>query len=153
MFRLNRALLALSLALVLLAGVASAFAQDPAAQPASKPVWVDPIRGVADIEYISPTKANGLIKLDPKDANIIVTTIKVKNTSAKAIARLTVEEFWYDAKGNPVTGDKTFLKKPLMPGAEDVLVLHTPKLPAMNSNKYVFSHANGTVKVKGVAKF
>ena len=47
---------------------------------------------------------------------MIVTTFQVKNMSHRPIARLTIEEFWYDKAGNPVTGDKQFLKKPLMPG-------------------------------------
>ena len=147
MFRLNRALLALSLVVVLMAGVSAAFAQDPAAQPAAtKPVWVNPVRGSAEIQYLKP-----VIKVE-KDGTI-VTTIQVKNVATGPIGRLTIEEFWYDKSGNPVTGDKKFLRKPLMPGEIGTIVLETPKNPNMDRNSYKFSHGNGDVKPKQVAKF
>src|SRR5512139_3386529 len=99
MFRLNRALLALSLVMVVLAGASAAFAQAPADQaPAAKPVWVNPVRGTAEIQYTKPATK--------REKDMIVTTIQVKNVSAGPIARLTIEEFWYDKTGNPVTGDK-----------------------------------------------
>jgi len=145
MFRHNRALLAHSLVLVLLAGVPAAFAQDAAAQPAAKTVWVNPIRGSAEIQYLKP-----VIKVD-KDT--IVTTFQVKNVSAGAIARLTIEEFWYDKTGNPVSGDKQFLKKPLLQGEVATIVLHTPKQPNMSRNQFKFSHQNGDIKPKPVPKF
>jgi hypothetical protein len=144
MFRLNRALLALSLVLVMVAGVTAAFAQDPAAQPAAKTVWVNPFRGSAEIQYLKP-----IIKVD-KDT--IVTTFQVKNVASGPIARLTIEEFWYDKAGNPVSGDKQFLKKPLMVGEIATIVLHTPKQPNMNRNSFKFSHQNGDIKPKVVPK-
>jgi hypothetical protein len=86
--------------------------------------------------------------------NVIETKIQVKNMSAKAIARLTIEEFWYDKSGNPVTGDKKFLKKPLMPGEIGEIVLETPKQPNMDRNSYKFSHGNGAIpKPKKALKF
>jgi hypothetical protein len=144
MFRLNRALLALSLVVVMLAGVSAAFAQEPAAQSAAKPVWVNPIRGSAEIQYLKP--------VSKRDKDMIVTTIQVKNVSAGPIARLTIEEFWYDKAGNPVTGDKQFLKKPLMQGETATIVLNTPTNKAMDRNSFKFSHQNGDIKPKLVPK-
>ncbi len=148
MSRPNRALLALSLVVAILAGASIALAQTsqaPAA-PASTTKWVDTLRGTAEIQYLKPA-----IRVDK--TGTIITTFQVKNMSPKAIARLTIEEFWYDKSGNPVSGDKKFLKKPLMPGEIATIVLETPKNPNMNRNSYKFSHANGDVKPKVVAKF
>lgn len=143
MYRLNRALLALALVATFFAGATLAFAQ--AAQAPAKTVWVDTVRGTADIQYLK-----AVVKAS-KD--MIVSTIQVKNVSPKAIARLTIEEFWYDKAGNPVTGDKKFLRKPLMAGETATIVLETPKQPGMDRNSYKFSHANGDIKPKLVAKF
>jgi hypothetical protein len=145
MFRLNRAVLALSLTLVLVGGVAAAMAQEPASQPA-KPVWITPFRGTAEIQYLKP-----VIKVE-KDGTI-VTTFQVKNMSSGPLARLTIEEFWWDKNNNPVSGDKQFLKKPLMPGEIGTIVLRTPKNPNMMRNSYKFSHQNGDIKPKVVTKF
>jgi hypothetical protein len=145
MFRHNRALLALSLVLVLSAGVSAAFVQDPAGQTTpSKPVWVNPVRGSAEIQYLKP-----IIKVEKE---MIVTTFQVKNVATGPIARLKIEEFWYDKDGNPVSGDSQFLKKPLMPGETATIVLHTPKNPNMNRNAFKFSHQNGDIKPKVVPK-
>jgi hypothetical protein len=145
MFRLNRAFLALILALVFVAGISAAFAQEPAAQP-TKPVWINPLRGTAEIQYMKP-----VIKVE-KDGTI-VTTFQLKNMSTGPIARLTIEEYWWDKNNNPVSGDKQFLRKPLMPGEIGTIVLHTPKNPNMSRNSYKFSHQNGDVKPKVVPKF
>jgi hypothetical protein len=146
MFRLNRALLALSLALVMIAGATAVFAQEPAAQSAApKAVWINPVKGTADIQYLKP--------VSKREKDMIVTTIQVKNVSTGPIARLTIEEFWYDKAGNPVTGDKQFLKKPLMQGETATITLNTPTNPKMDRNSYKFSHQNGDIKPKLVPKF
>ncbi len=154
MFRLNRAFLALALVVAMLAGASAVFAQAaqpaqaaPAGQPApaEKTPWINPIRGTAEIQYIGP------VTKPSKDE--VVTTFQVKNVSTGPIARLTIEEFWWDKARNPVTGDKQFLKKPLMPGEVATIVLHTPRNKNMDSNSYKFSHQNGDVKVKKVTKF
>jgi hypothetical protein len=145
MFRHYRALLALTFALVVFAGIPAAVAQDAAAQTPPKAVWINPLRGVAEIQYTKP--------VTKRDKDIVVTTITVKSVSAAPIARLTIEEFWYDGTGNPVTGDKQIVKKPLMPGEMATVVLRTPVKENMKSNQLKFSHQNGTVKPKVVAKF
>jgi hypothetical protein len=145
MFRHHRALLALAFALVVFAGVPAALAQQAAAQEQPKAVWINPVRGSADIQYIGP------VVKPSKDE--IVTTFQVKNMSSAPIARLTIEEFWWDKDRNPVSGDKQFLRKPLQPGEVATIVLHTPRKPNMNANNFKFSHQNGDIKPKKVVKF
>jgi hypothetical protein len=146
MFRHHRALLALTFALVVFGGVSATFAQEAAAQAPPKAVWINPIRGSAEIQYLNP-----VIRVE-KDGTV-VTTFQVKNMSTGPIARLTIEEFWWDKNNNPVSGDKQFLKKPLMPGEVGTIILRTPKNPNMLRNNYKFSHQNGDIKPKKVAKF
>jgi hypothetical protein len=143
MFRLNRAFLALTFALVLIGGVAATLAQEPAAPP--KAVWINPVRGTVDIQYVDQG-----VKMDKGD---VVKTFQVKNMSTGPIARLKIEQFWWDKNNNPVPGDAQFLKKPLMPGEVATIVLRTPKNANMFRDNYKFSHQYGDVKVKKVAKF
>jgi hypothetical protein len=102
-----------------------------------------PIRGDAEIGFLTPVTT-----VDYK-ANLVRTVIKVKNTSLTgSIAGLKVEEFWYDKAGNPVTGSKARLTKPLGPGEVAELKLDTPRDPKMDRNSYTFTHANGKIKPK-----
>jgi hypothetical protein len=109
---------------------------------------VTPIRDVAEIGVL-PVVTN----VDHK-AGIVRTIIKVKNLSpTHSIAGLKVEEFWYDKAGNPVTGSKAKLAKPLMPLEVAELKLETPKDPKMDRNSYTFSHGYGKVKTKPMKAF
>ncbi len=146
MFRLNRALLALTLALVLIGGVSAALAQQPAGQAPPKAVWINPARGTVEIQYVDTP-----IKLDKE--GYVVKTFQVKNVSTGPIARLKIEQFWWDKNNNPVPGDAQFLKKALMPGEIGTIVLKTPKNANMFRDNYKFSHQYGDVKVKRVPKF
>jgi hypothetical protein len=84
---------------------------------------------------------------------MIVTTIKVKNLSKGAIAGLKVDEFWYDKKGEPVTGAQPFRwRKPLQPGEVIEVELKVPTDPRMDRNQYKFEHANGTIKTTRLPK-
>ena len=104
---------------------------------------VTPIRGDAEIGYLRPVTA-----VDHK-AGIVRTTIKVKNLSTTgSIAGLKVEEFWFDKAGNPVTGSRARLQKPLQPGEVAELKLETPRDPKMDRNSYTFTHANGKIRTK-----
>jgi hypothetical protein len=146
MSRHHRALLALALVLVVLGGVTAMFAQAAApAQTQAPTQWVKIFRGLADVQYTKP--------VSKRDKGDVVTVMVVKNTSSDALARLQVEEFWYDAAGNPVGGGKDVCKKPLPPGDTYTFTLPFPHDPKMFSNKYMFSHANGQVKPKLVPKF
>jgi hypothetical protein len=129
----------LTVVAVVAIGAASLLAQTKVATP---------IRGEAEIGYLKPVTS-----VDQK-AGIVRTTIKVKNLSMTgSIAGLKVEEFWYDKAGNPVTGSKDRLQKPLQPGETAELKLETPKDPNMNRNSYVFSHANGKIKTTLMKQF
>ena len=146
MFRLNRALLALTLALVLVGGVSAALAQEPPRRPAPRPSGST--RSAARPRFSTSTAP---VKLDKE--GYVVTTFQVKNMSTGPIARLKIEQFWWDKNNNPVPGDTQFLKKPLMPGEVATIVLKTPKNANMFRNNYKFSHQYGDVKPKEVSKF
>ncbi len=100
-------------------------------------------KGQADVEFVPTSRKTG---------SNVVTTMKVKNLSPGPIARLKVEETWFDKAGQPVGGSEAVMDKMLEPGAVDTLTITTPWDPKMNGNSWNFSHANGTVKPKKVAK-
>ncbi|HEY9467490.1 MAG TPA: hypothetical protein VIR54_30570 [Vicinamibacterales bacterium] len=106
---------------------------------------VAPIRGQAELGFTNP--------VSKRVGNMIVTTIKVKNLSKGAIAGLKVDEFWYDKKGDPVTGSQPFrYRKPLQPGEVIEVELKVPTDPRMDRNQYKFEHANGTIKTTKLPK-
>ena len=148
-------LLAIAGALVLATGVAAQskpgapVTQTPAPvrpnDEGAKPRLVAPVRGEAAIQYTQPVAK--------QEGNMIITTMKVKNVSPAPIAGFTVDEFWYDKAGAPVTGATTFRHpKPLQPGQVIEVVLRVPRAPGMFNNTYKFEHANGTVKPTRVNK-
>jgi hypothetical protein len=151
MNRVSRAILALTLALAFIAAAALALAQTQAAGQAAQTQtpgqvrWINPIRGVVQIQYIGPdTKGT-------KDQ--VVTTIKVKNMSSGPIARLKVEEFWWDRNNNLVVSNQDISRKPVMPGDIVTFTMTTPRSGNMFRNNCKFSHAYGTVDPKQVRKF
>ena len=101
-------------------------------------------KGQADVEFIPSSRKNG---------DVVVTTMKVKNLSNGPISRLKVEETWFDKGGAPVGSSDSVLTKMLEPGAVETLTIQTPWNAKMNGNSWNFSHANGTIKPKKVAKF
>ena len=100
-----------------------------------------PFKGQAEVEFVPATKRNG---------DTVITTIKVKNLASGPIARLTIDETWFDKGGNIVGGSKGTLAQMLAPGAVDTLTIQTPWNAKMNGNSWFFSHANGAVKAKKV---
>jgi hypothetical protein len=86
------------------------------------------------------------------DGKFVLTTFKVKNMEAGSIAGLRIDEFWYDKKGDPVTGDSFRYNKPLQPGEVIDVQLKTPVNPKMDRNQYLFKQANGNVKPTQVPK-
>ena len=130
--------------LVALAGVLFLASTAVAQQPPTK--FVAPVKGAAQIQYLAPQ-----VK---REGTMVVTKIMIKNVSAGAIAGFKVDEFWYDKKGQPITGSQTFRSpKPLLPGETVEVVLRVPVKDGMQSNQYLFGHANGTIKPTKVAKF
>jgi hypothetical protein len=126
----------------------SASAQAPAA-PDFKPIlagknFTPPIRGAADVEFSKPDTK--------RDKDNVITKVTVKNVSSQPIARLTVEEIWYDKGGAIVGGGKGFVNGLLAPGKVETITIETPYNPKFNANNYKFTHANGTVMPKKVDK-
>lgn len=121
----------------------------PAPAPSTPPLpakFVKPIKGTATVDYIQgPSKRIG---------NDIVTTMKVKNTSAGAISLFKIDEYWYDKKLNVVTGDSQPYRKPFNPGEVIEITLKSPWKANMElyKSQYMFSHANGEIKPKLVKK-
>ena len=150
----RQSLLAVAAAILLAAGGTFAqqapVGQKPAAPrpndegAAAKPSrLVAPFRGDAELHYTKPVTV--------QKGNMIVTTMRVMNAEKAPLAGFKVDEFWYDAKGNPVTGAKTFRHpRPLQPGEVVSVTLEVPRHPDMSRNQYQFAHANG--KIKPVAK-
>lgn len=151
MNRVSRAILALTILFGFLSvgslvlAQTQAAGQTPPPAPTGEVKWVNPVRGEVQIQY---TKADTKVVKDQ-----VVTTIKVKNMSNGPIARLKVEEFWWDRNNNPVASNQDFSKKPVMPGEIVTFTMTTPKMPNMFRNNYKFSHAYGTVKPQQVTKF
>jgi hypothetical protein len=143
---MNRARFAIVAALATVAGT-HLLAQAPKA-PEFKSILADrkvepPIKGQAEVEFVQPvSKRNG---------EVVTTTVRVKNVSPGPIARLTISETWFDGQTQVAAGQGA-LDKILAPGAVDTVTIQTPWNARMKGNSWNFSHANGTVKPKKVAK-
>ena len=120
---------------------AAAPAQQPAAAPAR---LAPPVRGEAELGFTKPVTKN--------DGKMVTTTFKVKNLTQGSIAGLKVEVYYYDKKGDPVTGDSFRYRKPLQPGEVIDIELKVPVNKQMQTSNYKFEHANGTIKPKAMAK-
>ena len=108
---------------------------------APAPRLVPAIRGEAMLGYTQPAVRNATI--DGRE--FVVTTIEVKNLSSGAIAGLTVDEFWYDTAGNPVTGANFRHPRPLQPDEVITVTLETLRNAQMDRNQYSFAHSNGAI--------
>lgn len=104
--------------------------------------FIAPLKGEASVDF---TKAN--IK---RDKELVVATFYVKNMSDKPIARLNVDDIWYDDKGEIVTGGKGLILGVLNPGEVKELRIETLYNSKMKNNNWKFTHANGTVKATPV---
>ena len=99
--------------------------------------FTPPVRGAAEVDFIkTPTKREG---------QTLVTRIQVKNVSNAPIARLTIDETWYDKNSNIIPGGKGVVNGLLQPGEVQTIEVKTPVNPNMASSMLQFSHANGTV--------
>jgi maleate cis-trans isomerase len=77
---------------------------------------------------------------------MVQTVIKVRNASAGPIARLQIQETWYDKSGAIVAGGKAGVNGLLQPGEIQTITIETPYNKNMSSNNWNFTHANGAVK-------
>lgn len=105
---------------------------------------IAPVRGEAQLDITKPNTR--VVKGE------VVTTITVRNASSGAIAGLKVDENWYDKGGNPVGGDTYRHPRPLRQGEVVEITLTTPRRPTMDTNRYEFTHGNGTIKTNIVPK-
>jgi hypothetical protein len=128
-----------------IAGASSFAGQAPAGQaPAPQRKLVAPVRGDAEVEITKPdTKVTG------KD---VVTIIRVKNVMTSPIAGFKIEENWF--KGSDAIGGDVYRHtRPFQPGEVIQVTLTTPRERVIGrTNQYQFSHANGAIKPKAVAK-
>lgn len=106
--------------------------------------FTPPVKGQADVEYTSPKTA--------RKGDSVVTTIMVRNISQAPIARLRIDEVWYEKGGSVLTAGRGVINGVLQPQEVQTVTIDTPWKAGMNSNNYQFSHANGTVKPHRVAK-
>jgi len=104
----------------------------------SDAVLVATQRGLAPIGYTQPRAA--------REANFIVTTFLVRNQGDNALAGFQVDEFWFDADGNTVTGDRVRFREPILPEEVVAIELRVPRNPAMDRSNYEFSHQNGSIE-------
>ena len=105
-----------------------------------------PIRGDAQVDFTSTKPAR------IKDNVVTKFTVKNPENAKGPIARLTVDETWYDKSGAVLTGGRGVINGLLQPGEVQVISIETPWKNGMTSNNYRFSHANGAVKPQRVAK-
>jgi hypothetical protein len=104
-----------------------------------------PAKGQVDIEFTQPVTR--------REKDMVITRIVVKNIHASApIARLTVDETWYGKDGGVVTRGRGVVSGLLQPGEVQTITIETPFRDGMSANNWNFSHANGTVTPKKVAK-
>jgi hypothetical protein len=145
---MNRARFALAATLVGASLVSTALAAQSASAPPTTSVlagrkFTPPFKGVAEVLYTKP--------VTKREKDIVVTTFQVKNLSPAPLARFTVDESWYDEKGNVITGGKGVIGL-LPPGEIQTMRIETGWNPKMKQNMWNFSHVNGTVKPKKVDK-
>jgi hypothetical protein len=103
-----------------------------------------PIRGEAALEWVEPKPE--------KTKDMVITRMTIRNASAGPIARLTINETWYDKSGATVTAGRGVINGLLQPGEVQTIVIETPWKLGMSGFQRAFSHANGTIKPVRVNK-
>ena len=104
-----------------------------------------PFKGNAAVEFAKPNRS--------REKDMVIEKIQVKNMTNAPIARLTIDETWYDKGGATIGGGKGVLKGLLQPGEVQTVTVESPYNAKMSANQYRFSHANGGVTPKQVNKF
>jgi hypothetical protein len=129
----------------LVAGTALAQAtQAPLTPILSGKKFVAPLKGLAEVEFTKP--------VTKREKDRVVTRIQVKNATTAPIARLSIDETWYDKGGSIVAGGKGIIAGLLQPGEVQTVTIETVYNAKMAANNYNFAHANGTVKPRRVEK-
>jgi hypothetical protein len=119
--------------------------QAAAASPVKPTKWMPPLKGEGTIEVI-----RGKPRHVGQD---MVSVLKIKNTSKAPLALVTVEEYWYNAKRETVSGDTQRHKALLQPGEIVEITTKSPYRADMSVNLFMFRHANGKLTAKAVTKF
>lgn len=115
-------------------------AQAPNLQPVlAGRKFIPPLKGEAIIEYTAPKTA--------RQGNAVVTSLTVRNLSPQPIARLTVNEVWYEKDGGVLTAGRAVINGLLQPQEIQVMNISTPWKAGMGSFQRRFTHANGDVKL------
>ena len=127
------------------AGVAGQAVQAPQLTPIlAGRKFTPPVKGQAEVEFTAP-KTN-------KQGDAVITTIVVRNISPQPIARLTINEVWYEKNGSVLTAGRGLINGVIQPQEIQTITINTPWKVGMNSNNYQFSHANGPVRPHRVQK-
>ena len=103
-----------------------------------------PIRGEAALEWVDPKPE--------RVKDMVITKMLVRNASAGPIARLVINETWYDKSGATVTAGRGSIQGLLQPGETAVVTIETPWKAGMSGFQRQYTHANGTIKPVKVNK-
>ena len=104
--------------------------------------FLPPIKGEAAIEYTAPKTA--------RQGNNVVTTVVVRNIMQQPIARLAINEVWYEKDGGVLTAGRAVINGLLQPNEIQTMTLTTPWKAGMGSFQRRFTHAGGDVKLNVV---
>ena len=144
--------LAASIAAAVLLGV-ELIAQTTTSQPPPPTTSVlagrkltPPIRGEAALEWVEPKPEKNA------KGDMVITRMIVRNAAAAPIARLQIDETWYDKSGATVTAGRGFINGLLQPGETAVIEIQTPWKVGMTGFQRQYRHANGTIKPVKVNK-
>ena len=96
------------------------------------------MRGPGQIGYLQPRTR--------RDGNEMITEFRLKNISQGALAGFKVDEFWYDAGGETVTGGSFRMRRPFLPNEVLDVELIVPRDARMDRSNYEFSHQNGVIE-------
>jgi hypothetical protein len=105
---------------------------------------VPPIRGEAALEWVEPKPE--------RVKDMVITRMTVRNASAAPIARLQIDETWYDKTGATVTAGRGFINGLLQPGETAVVTIETVWKVGMSGFQRQYKHANGSIKPVKVNK-
>jgi hypothetical protein len=101
--------------------------------------FIPPVKGEAVIEYTAPRTA--------RKGETVTTTMQVRNLSPAPIARLTVNEVWYEKDGGVLTAGRAVINGLIQPQEIQTMTIETPWKAGMGSFQRRFTHAGGDVKL------
>ena len=103
-----------------------------------------PIRGEAALEWVEPKPQ--------RKGDMVITEMLVRNAAAAPIARLVINETWYNKAGATVTAGRGYINGLLQPGETAVVKIETPWKEGMSGFQRQYAHANGSIKPVKVNK-